>query len=59
MRISMRKPRRAAGRPGALPNLRHVCGHKAGAPTTQKGVGAAVDARATEYCVSVWRRALT
>ena len=38
MRISMRKQRRAAGRPGALPNLRRICGHKAGAPTPQKGV---------------------
>ena len=37
MRISMRKQRRAAGRPGALPNLRRICGHKAGAPTPQKG----------------------
>ena len=25
MRISMRKQRRAAGRPGALPNLRRIC----------------------------------
>ena len=38
MRISMRKQRRAAGRPGALPNLRRICGHKTGAPTPQKGV---------------------
>ena len=38
MRISMRKQRRAAGRPGALPNLRRICGHKTGVPTPQKGV---------------------
>ena len=38
MRISMRKLRRAAGRPGALPNPRRICGHKSGAPTPQKGV---------------------
>ena len=38
MRISMRKQRRAAGRPGALPNLRRICGHKTGAgcPDTAK-----------------------
>ena len=38
MRSSMRKQRRAAGRPGALPNLRRICGHKTGVPTPQKGV---------------------
>ena len=39
MRISMmRKQRRAAGRPGALPNLRRICGYKTGVPTPQKGV---------------------
>ena len=38
MRSSMRKQRRAAGRPGALPNPRRDRAQKAGGPTPGKGV---------------------
>ena len=38
MHSSMRKQRRAAGRPGALPNPRRDRAQKAGGPTPGKGV---------------------